>query len=357
MTKLTEISQKIKAHVRLSFEELLYLSKDVELLELAKLSSIIRERFNGKDVYYNHNFHIEPTNICTFNCRFCSFKKIETSPDAWCMSEDELLKYAEERYKKETTEIHLVGGVNPRQTLNDYISVIQKLRAKLPNVGIKAFSAIEHIYMIEKAGLSYDEGIKLLVEAGMNSITGGGAEIFAERVRKKICSDKPDAKKWLSLHEAAHKQGVKTNATMLYGHIETLEERIDHILQIRDLQDRHNGFNSFIPLKYRSFGNSLGSIGECSLVEDLKTVAISRIALDNVPHIKAYYPMYGKQRTEMALNFGADDLDGTPIESTKIYSMAGVNDNSITVEEIEDIIKKSGYIPVERDTFYNKIEK
>ncbi|MFI3267178.1 MAG: CofH family radical SAM protein [Rikenellaceae bacterium] len=355
MDKLGEIREKVAANERLTFDELLYLSKDVELLELAKLSAVVRERFNGKNVYYNHNFHIEPTNICVYNCKFCSFKKLATSKDAWCMTESEVIDYAEAHFDEKTTEIHLVGGVNPRQTLYDYVSVIKKLREKFPKVGIKAFSAIEHIYMIEKANLSYDEGVKLLVEAGMDSITGGGAEIFAKRVREKICNDKPDSKKWLSLHEAAHKQGVKTNATMLYGHIETLEERIDHILQIRDLQDKYNGFNSFIPLKYRSFGNSLGSIGECSLVEDLKTVAISRLALDNVPHIKAYYPMYGKQRTEMALNFGADDLDGTPIESTKIYSMAGVSDNSITVEEIDDLIKKAGYIPVERDTFYNRV--
>lgn len=357
MSKLSEIEEKLRGLKRVTYDEILYLSSEVDLMELAKLSSITRERFNEKNVYYNYNFHIEPTNLCVYNCRFCSFKKIESSPEAWSMNEDDIMKYAEERYNNNITEIHLVGGVNPKQTLDDYISIIKKLHARFPNVDLKAFSAIEHIYMIEKAGLSYDEGIKMLIEAGMGSITGGGAEIFAERVRAKICSDKPDAKKWLALHESAHKHGVKTNATMLYGHIETIEERIEHILQIRNLQDKYRGFNSFIPLKYRSQGNSLGNIGECSIVEDLKTVAISRIALDNVPHIKAYYPMYGKQRSELALYFGADDLDGTPIESTKIYSMAGVNDSSITIAEIGKIIRNAGYMPVERDTFYNKIKK
>lgn len=352
---MKNIKNKIENNETLSFDEVMYLATEVELMELAKLSRIVRERFNGNNVYFNQNFHIEPTNICVYNCKFCSFKKSMKSPDSWSMCEDEVVAYAEKQYKEGITEIHLVGGVHPNETFESYVSLIKRLKLRFPTVSLKAFSAIEHIHTIEKAGLNYDEAIKILVDAGMDSITGGGAEIFASRVRKIICDDKPNAEKWLALHEAAHKQGVKTNATMLYGHVETMEERVEHILTIRDLQSKFGGFNSFIPLKYRSSGNSLGDIGECSIVEDLKTIAISRIALNNVPHIKAYYPMYGRQNSELALHFGADDLDGTPIETTKIYTMAGVIDKSITISELESIIKHAGFIPVERDTFYNKI--
>lgn len=325
------------------------------LMELASLAFKIKRSFSGDYIFYNRNFHIEPTNICAFNCRFCSFRKPATSAEAWSMTPKEIVECAKQRFSPEITEIHLVGGVHPSQTLDDYCNIISLLKREFPSVALKAFSAIEHIYMIEKAGISYKEGIEHLKAAGMDSITGGGAEIFDNDLRKKICPDKPNGEKWLRFHKEIHKAGIKSNATMLYGHIESVENRIDHLLSIRDLQDETSGFISFIPLKFRSCDNPMSEIGECSVIEDLRTIAISRIALDNVPHIKAYYPMFGKSLSELALQFGADDLDGTPIESTKIYSMAGVKDKSLTVEDVKKIITDASLQPIERDTFYNPI--
>lgn len=352
------IASKIDSQERLSYDDIIKLSSDTPLMELSALAVRTKTKASGKEVYYNHNFHIEPTNICTFSCKFCSFKQLSGSPQAWKMTLDQILDYSRSKYTPHITEIHIVGGVNPSHTFSDYCEIISLIHKEFPSVAIKAFSAIEHIYMMEKEGISYEDGISRLCASGMDSITGGGAEIFNESIRTRICPDKPDSEKWLRFHETAHRQGVKTNATMLYGHIETWEDRIDHMLRLRDLQDKTGGFNSFIPLKFRSKENPMSHIGECSIIEDLKTLAISRLVLDNIPHIKAYYPMYGKSLTELSLLFGADDIDGTPIETTKIYSMAGIDDlSTLTIADIEKIIISAGFTPIERDTFYNKIDK
>jgi aminodeoxyfutalosine synthase len=260
---------------------------------------------------------------------------------------------------KGVTEVHIVGGVHPEHGLDYYCDMIRRVKEILPDVTIKAFTAIELSYMIQKAGLKVEEGLQKLIDAGMGSIPGGGAEIFDEQIRSQICPDKGSTAEWFEVHEKAHRLGIKSNATILYGHIERIEHRIDHLMRLRDLQDRTEGFNAFIPLKYRNFGNSMSEIGETSLTDDLRTLAMSRLILDNVPHIKAYWVMYGKQTTELALKFGADDVDGTIDDSTKIYSMAGADDQKprMTIEEIHQMAERVGYRAVERDTLYNEINR
>ena len=256
------------------------------------------------------------------------------------------------------TEVHIVGGVHPEHDLYYYADMIRRVKAILPEVSVKAFTAIELAWMINRSGLSIRDGLQLLIDAGMDAIPGGGAEIFDEQIRKQICPDKGSTAEWLAIHREAHLLGLKTNATMLYGHIESLEHRIDHLLRLRALQDATQGFNAFIPLKYRNFGNSLSAIGEVSIVDDLRTLAMSRLILDNLPHIKAYWVMYGKQTTELALSFGADDIDGTIDDTTKIYSMAGAEEQRprMSVADMRAMVSRVGFRAVERDTLYNEID-
>ena len=255
------------------------------------------------------------------------------------------------------TEVHIVGGIHPDRDLDYYLEMIARIKAVEPTICVKAFTAVELHYMITRAGLSLSEGLKRLKAAGVESIPGGGAEIFAEEIRREICPEKCSAEEWLALHEEAHKLGIDSNATMLYGHIEGIDHRIDHLMRLRDLQDRTGGINAFIPLKFRSANNSMEAIGETSVVDDMRTLAMSRLILDNVPHIKAYWVMYGKEVAEMALQFGADDIDGTIEDSTKIYSMAGADSRPrLTIGEIEKMCAAAGYRAVERDTHYNEIK-
>ena len=314
---------------------------------------------SGDKVYFNRNFHLEPTNLCVFNCKFCSYRRTKGDPEAWDYTMEQTEQIVRDRAESGATEIHIVGGVHPEHDIYFYAELIRCVKAIMPQAAIKAFTAVELAYMIRKAGLTTEEGLCLLIESGMEAIPGGGAEIFDEELRSKICPEKGTTAEWFEVHDAAHRLGIKTNATILYGHVESLEHRIDHLLRLRDQQDKTGGFNAFIPLKYRNFGNSMSEIGEVSIVEDLKMLAMSRILLDNIPHIKAYWVMYGKQTTELALSFGADDIDGTIEDSTKIYSMAGAADQRpvMTIEQIERIAATAGLRAVERDTFYNEITR
>ncbi len=325
---------------------------------LGELASGIKRRVSGDKVFWNRNFHIEPTNICVFNCEFCSYRRAVGAPDSWNYSLDDVEKIARRYSGSGVTEVHIVGGVHPEHDLGYYAEMISRVRSVLPGTAVKAFSAIELAYMIEKAGMDYAGGLAVLKNAGLSAIPGGGAEIFDQTVRSKICPEKGDADTWLSLHRAAHGLGIRSNATMLYGHIESVEQRIDHLQRLRDLQDATGGFDAFIPLKYRRAGNRLGEgREEVTVTEDMRTLAMSRIFLDNVPHIKAYWVMYGKAAAEMALAFGADDMDGTIDNTTKIYSMAGSEERSpcLTVGEIVRMAASAGLRAVERDTFYNEL--
>ena len=350
---MENIYRKIELGERITTDEALRLMEEAPLAELSRLATLCRERTCGDALYYNRNFHIEPTNVCRFNCLFCSYRRPRGSAEAWDYSLDEIEQIALSKRDSGATEVHIVGGVHPDHDLEHYIEMISRVKRALPNATVKAFTAIELAYMIEKAGLDYAEGLRRLREAGMEAIPGGGAEIFDEELRAKICPDKGSTAQWLALHEAAHSIGIPTNATILYGHLESRAQRIDHLNRLRTLQDRTGGFNAFIPLKYRSSGNQMEAIGEVSLEEDLRMLALSRIFLDNIPHIKAYWVMYGKQTTEEALAYGADDIDGTIDDSTKIYSMAGAEDQRprLTIAEIEAMAARTGRTPIERDTF------
>jgi len=358
MKELDAITRTVEEGGRISAAEALALWNEAPLWSLARLAMMVRRRHNGDVVYYNRNFHIEPSNICLFNCKFCSYRRNEGEEGAWDLSLDEVAAIARSYHDKNITEIHIVGSVHPRHGLDYWLEMVRIVRSILPaTVSIKAFSAVELARMITAAGLDYPAGLRLLREAGVDAIPGGGAEIFDPEVRRLICPEKIDADRWLALHEAAHGAGVVSNATMLYGHIETPAQRIDHLGRLRDLQDRTGGFNAFIPLKFRAAGNRLSHLGEVGIVEDMKTVALSRIFLDNFAHIKAYWPMYGKAAAEMALGFGADDLDGTIDDTTRIYSMAGSEElaPSMSAADVERMATAAGLRAVERDTFYNEM--
>ena len=354
---IAEITQKLECGIRIDATEAKLLWEEAPLWLLARLATEAKMRKSGDKVYYNKNFHLEPTNICLFNCRFCSYRRRQGEEGAWDYSMEEMLEQVEARKASGATEIHIVGGVHPERDLYYYAEMIRRIKTIMPEVCVKAFTAVELHFMITKAGLTIEEGLQLLKEAGMESIPGGGAEIFDEKIRAEICPGKCSSAEWLEMHEKAHKMGFDSNATMLYGHIEKIEHRIDHLMRLRDLQDRTGGLNAFIPLKYRNFGNSMSEIGEVAITDDLRTLAMSRLILDNVPHIKAYWVMYGKQTTEMALAFGADDVDGTIDDSTKIYSMAGADDSrpKMSVEEMHAMVARAGFRAVERDTHYNEV--
>ena len=358
MRSINEIADSIRRNERISAEDAIVLWQNAPLWLLGELATERKESVSGKEVYYNRNVHLEPTNICLFNCEFCSFRRREGDADAWYMTLEEIEARANELRGADITEVHIVGGVHPKHDLAAYCAMIRCVKKALPHVTVKAYTAVEIFYMIRNEGVSIVEGLRRLKEAGMECIPGGGAEIFDAELRKKICPEKCNADEWLAVHRAAHNMGISTNCTMLYGHIENLEQRIDHLERLRKLQDEAPGFDAFIPLKYHSRGNRLSEAGECSVEDDLRMIAISRIFLDNIPHIKAYWVSYGKATTEMALAFGADDIDGTIGDTTKIYSMAGgISRPTMSVEELEDMVKSAGYIPIERDSHYNRVER
>jgi aminodeoxyfutalosine synthase len=354
---LRAIADKITDNIRITPEEGLFLYKNADLPLLGLLAGIVRRRHNGNLAYFNHNFHIEPTNKCIYNCRFCSYHKPDGDPESWEYSHDEMLNIVKRFDGKDVTEVHIVGGVHPSYDLHYWGSLLKKIKDYRPGLHIKAFSAIELDHMISLAGCSVEEGLLLLKGYGLDSIPGGGAEIFDEELRKKICDEKSSSELWLRIHETAHRIGIPSNATMLYGHIETYSHRINHMERLRILQDETHGFNAFIPLKYRQSNNSMSYLGEVSTIEDLRNYAVSRIYLDNFPHIKAYWPMTGKECAQISLSFGTDDMDGTIDDTTRIYSMAGSEEGNpaMSSDEICALIRQAGFIPMERDSLYNPI--
>lgn len=356
MESLSSIVEKIRRAERISPAEAIRLWREAPLWLLGRLAAERKRAVSGDEVYYNRNIHIEPSNICIFDCEFCSFRRGADAPDAWSLSLDQIEERAREAARKGVTEVHIVGGVHPDHTLDFYCQMIRRVKRVMPEVAVKAFTAVELLYMIRKAGLTVENGLRRLMEAGMEAIPGGGAEIFDEELRRRICPDKGTADEWLAVHRIAHRMGLGSNATMLYGHAETIEQRVDHLDRLRRLQDEAPGFDAFIPLKYRSRHNRMSSLGECSVEEDLRTIAMSRIFLDNIPHIKAYWVAYGAATAEMSLMFGADDLDGTIDDSTRIYSMAGAEERpSMTASEIEALAASAGFRAVERDTHYRPV--
>ncbi len=357
-SEIRTITEKVVNDERISVDEGTLLYEKGELGFLGALANFIREKKNGSKTYFNRNFHIEPTNKCVYACKFCSYSRlVQQEEDAWELSEQQMLDIVKKYDDHPVTEVHIVGGVHPKMNLNFFAGLIQKIKQHRPELHVKAFTAVELEYMFRKAKVTTEQGMKMLMDAGLNSMPGGGAEIFDEKVRAEICGDKCSSAEWLHIHEVAHNLGMFTNATMLYGHIETYAHRIDHMNRLRELQDKTNGFNTFIPLKFRNKDNEMSHIPEVSIIEDLKCYAMSRIFLDNFAHIKAYWPMIGQSTTQILLNFGVDDVDGTIDDSTKIYSMAGAEDQhpSLTTEQFVEMIKAVNRQPAERDTLYNVV--
>lgn len=356
---LSTIQDKIYEGERITDEEGMLLFEKGSLPFLGSLANYIREKKHGDTTYFNRNFHIEPTNVCVFTCNFCSYSRLYARrEEGWELSEEQMLHMVKKYDSQPVTEVHIVGGVHPKMNLEFFANVLRKIKAHRPSLHIKGFTAVELDYMFRKAKMTNEEGLIYLKNAGLDSLPGGGAEIFDEEIRQKICADKVDAKGWLAIHETAHKLGMHSNATMLYGHIENYSHRIDHMSRLRNLQDKTGGFNTFIPLKFRNQDNDMSHVPESSIVEDMKMYAVARIYMDNFPHLKAYWPMLGRQNAQLSLAFGVNDIDGTIDDTTKIYSMAGAEEQnpSMTTEELVALIKLVKRRPVERGTLYDVIK-
>jgi aminodeoxyfutalosine synthase len=351
-----KISDKVANGERITDEEGLLLFEKGSLAFVGSLANSLREKLHGDKTYFNRNFHIEPTNVCVFSCNFCSYSRLYAhKEEGWELSAAQMLDIVKRYDDKPVTEVHIVGGVHPKMNLAFFAGLLKEIKAHRPSLHIKGFTAVELDYMFRKAKLSTEEGMRLLKEAGLDSLPGGGAEIFHPEIREKICGDKVDAEGWLSIHEAAHRLGMHSNATMLYGHIENYHHRIDHMRRLRELQDKTGGFNTFIPLKFRNKDNDMQGVPESSLIEDMRMYAIARIYLDNFPHLKAYWPMLGRQSAQLSLSFGVNDIDGTIDDTTKIYSMAGAEEQNpaMTTAQLVTLIKQARRRPIERDTLYN----
>jgi aminodeoxyfutalosine synthase len=356
---LQKIGNKVIHNERISFEEGVYLFEKASLPYVGALANWKRESLHGDTTYFNKNFHIEPTNVCVFSCKFCSYSKLYAhKEEGWELTIDQMMDIVKSYDGKPVTEVHIVGGVHPKLTLEFFISLLKAIKAHRPELHIKGFTPVELDYMFRKANLSTEEGMKRAQEAGLDSLPGGGAEIFHPDIRNIICADKATGDEWLHIHRTAHNLGMHSNATLLYGHIEKAEHRIDHMERLRQLQDETKGFNTFIPLKFRNKDNDMHDVPESTMANDLKMYAISRLYLDNFPHVKAYWPMLGREIAQLTLSYGVNDIDGTIDDTTKIYSMAGSEEQTpvMTTEELVRLIKQAHRKPVERGTLYNVIQ-
>lgn len=356
---LRKIGDKVIQNERISFDEGVYLFEKAPLPYVGALANWKRESLHGNKTYFNKNFHIEPTNVCVFSCKFCSYSKLYAhKEDGWELTIDQMLDIVKSYDGKPVTEVHIVGGVHPKLTLTFFLELMRAIKAHRPSLHIKAFTPVELEYMFRKAKVSTKEGMRLAHEAGLDSLPGGGAEIFHPDIRQQICADKATADQWLEIHQTAHELGMHSNATLLYGHIEKFEHRIDHMERLRQLQDKTKGFNTFIPLKFRNENNDMSHVPESTMANDLKMYAISRLYLDNFPHVKAYWPMLGREIAQLTLSFGVNDIDGTIDDTTKIYSMAGSEEQNpaMTTQELVRLIKQAGRQPIERGTLYDVIK-
>jgi len=356
---LQKIGTKVIQNERLSFDEGVYLFEHASLPYVGALANWKRESLHGNKTYFNKNFHIEPTNVCVFSCKFCSYSKLYAhKEEGWELTVDQMLDIVKSYDGKPVTEVHIVGGVHPKLTLTFFLELMRAIKAHRPDLHIKAFTPVELEYMFRKAKVSVEEGMKMAKEAGLDSLPGGGAEIFHPEIREQICADKATADQWLHIHKTAHELGMHSNATLLYGHIESFSHRIDHMERLRQLQDQTKGFNTFIPLKFRNANNEMSNVPESILLDDLKMYAISRLYLDNFPHVKAYWPMLGRDAAQLTLSYGVNDIDGTIDDTTKIYSMAGSEEQNpaMTTAQLVALIKQAKRAPIERGTLYNVIK-
>jgi aminodeoxyfutalosine synthase len=355
--RLLPIADKVFAHQRLSFDDAVTLYRSADILAVGWLANHVRERLHGDVTYFNVNRHINPTNVCVAACRLCAFGRKKDAPGAYTMALDEAFETAASGYSEAVTEFHIVGGLHPDLPFQYYLDLISGLKERFPQVHLKALTMVEIAFLAKRAKLSIEETLRQLKHAGLDSLPGGGAEIFNERVRRVICDHKIDGDQWLDTARTAHRIGLKSNATMLYGHIENEEDRADHLVRLRDLQDETHGFQTFIPLAFHPANTPLQHLFTTTGILDLKQIAVGRLVLDNFPHIKAYWQMMSAKIAQISLRFGADDIDGTVIEE-KIYHDAGATTpQGMRRNELERLIREAGREPVERDTMYRPVTR
>ncbi|HYV05559.1 MAG TPA: aminofutalosine synthase MqnE [Blastocatellia bacterium] len=357
-SEFVAIADKVDAQERLSFEDGMTLFESNDLVAIGALANLVRERVNGEKTYFNVNRHMNYTNVCVSDCGFCSFYRRVRDPEAYEWSVQECVEIARTAYDEGARELHIVGGLHPRLQFDYYTSLLSELKSNFPSMHLKAFTMVELDHLTRTCRMTDEEVIDGLIAAGLDSCPGGGAEIFREPTRGQICAHKTSGERWLELAAKVHKRGIHTNATMLYGHVESYEDRVDHLVKLRELQDQTSGFLCFIPLAFHPQGTALAHLPGPSAIDSLKTIAVSRLMLDNIPHIKAYWVLLGKSIAQVALRFGADDLDGTISRGGSLMEsyLAEGNDNQLTKAAIEELIRGAGRTPVERDTLYNRIE-
>ncbi len=356
--RFREIQDKVEAGQRLSFDDGLFLeSPEVDLHALGQLANLVRERHNGNYAYYNINTHLNPTNVCVYRCTFCAFRSDLRDPKGYVMSDEQILARGQEAVDCGATEMHIVGGLHHQKKYDWYVHIIRLLHEAYPQLHLKAWTAVEINWFEHMTKRSARDILAEMIDAGLGSMPGGGAEIFHPEVRDRICEHKADATRWIDVHRQAHQLGLKTNCTMLYGHIENAYHRIDHLVRLRELQDETGGFQTFIPLAFHPDNTGLSHIPKPSILMDLRTMAISRLMLDNIPHIKAYWIMLGIGTAQVALSYGADDIDGT-VRHELIYHDAGATTpEMLSVEQICRLIEEAGRVPIERDTLYRRVER
>jgi aminodeoxyfutalosine synthase len=355
--RLKDIAEKVDAGVRLSYDDGVALYRTSDILSVGRMANIVRERLHGDTTYFNVNRHINPTDVCVASCRLCAFGKKARDPKSYTMSLEQVWETAGKGYSEAVSEFHIVGGLHPELTLDWYCKMLQGLKERFPQVHLKAFTMVEISYLAQRGKISTREVLQRLKTAGMDSMPGGGAEVFSERVRRIICDHKIDGNEWLNVARIAHQIGLKSNCTMLYGHIESEADRVDHLVKLRELQDETNGFVTFIPLAFHPANTPLHHIPKTTGFDDIRNIAVARLMLDNIPHIKAYWIMMSPAIAQIAQRFGADDIDGTVVEE-KIYHDAGATTSqSMRRGELLRLITEAGRVPYERDTLYRPVER
>jgi aminodeoxyfutalosine synthase len=356
-SRLLPIRDKVERGERLSFDDGVTLYRSPDLLGVGWMANRVRERLHGGKTFFNVNRHINPTDVCVASCKLCAFGKRVKDPKAYTMSLEQVWERAGHGYTEAVTEFHIVGGLHPELTLDWYCQMLRGLKERFPRVHLKVFTMVEIGYLAQRAKLSPREVLERLKEAGMDSLPGGGAEIFTDRVRRIICDHKITGDQWIDIARTAHQMGLHSNCTMLYGHIETEEDRVDHLVKLRELQDETGGFQTFIPLAFHPANTALGHISTTTGFDDIREIAVSRLMLDNIPHIKAYWVMMTPKVAQIALRFGADDLDGTVVEEHIYRDAGGATSGNLRRGELLRLIREAGREPVERDTLYHPVER
>lgn len=353
--RLKDIDEKVRSGLRLDFDDglLLFETRDINIL--GRLADFRRQIFHGKRAYYVINHHLNYSNICAAHCTFCAFRRDGFEEDAYTFSVEGSIEKIRERFPQGPSELHIVGGLHPDLPFEYYVDLLKDLSDAFPRTTLKAFTAVEIEFLAELTGMSVETILTRLKKVGLKMLPGGGAEIFDPAIRRRICPDKADGERWLDIHRIAHKLGIPSNCTMLYGHIETPESKVDHLIKLRELQDETGGFQAFIPLSFHPENTFLDHLSPPTGLDDIRHIAISRLLLDNIPHIKAYWPMLTLKVCQVALSFGADDIDGTVVEERIYHSAGAQTPQEITVSELEKSIREAGFEAVCRDSFYNQV--